>query len=97
MIYVDFIWLICWDASLESIPLREFSVIWGGMFIREGGILLHLENPRRVLNPKIGTMESKHCLKPILTNIGYSGCLRTKTSMNLHDVWKIVFRGTSVP
>ena len=36
-------------------------------------------------------------LKLILLNIGHFGSLRTKTSKTVHDVRKLVLRGTSMP
>ena len=57
----------------------------------------HLEHPRRVLDPNIGVMGYKKFLRPILMNIGHLGSLITKTSKNIHDVQKVVLRGTSAP
>ena len=84
MIYVDFTLFIGWDASLESIL----------SFKR---VLVSFENSRRVLEPNIGDMGSKHCLRPILLNIGHLGSLGTKTPKNVLDVRKLVLRVTSEP
>ena len=47
-------------------------------------------------NPTYVPWGLRTILRPILMNIGHLGCLRTETSMNVNEVWKLLLRDTRV-